>query len=79
MREKLISWISSQDSLGSSQVSVRDTHGSCSGLFEILPGLLQDLNEKPERSEHIEYRSLDFQFMNRTAYPPDCAVQSTIT
>jgi len=24
---------------------------------------------KPERSEHIEYRSLDLQFMNRTAYP----------
>ena len=24
---------------------------------------------KPERSEHIEYRSLDLQFMNPTAYP----------
>ena len=24
---------------------------------------------KPERSEHIEYRSLDLRFMNQTAYP----------
>ena len=31
---------------GYSQVTVRNTQGSCSGLFEILPGLLQDLNEE---------------------------------